>query len=55
VRLVFLLSSDKPHGGDGDDAKVEPEFLSQKTPDFVLEWLEAPARSSKELKPETPE
>lgn len=54
VRLVFLLSSDKPHGGDGDDAKVEPEFLSQKTPDFVLEWLEAPAKSSKELKPENP-
>jgi hypothetical protein len=42
IRLVFVLSSDKPHGASPDDSQKEPEFLSQKTPDFVLNWLEAP-------------
>jgi hypothetical protein len=47
IRLVFVLSSDKPHGSSAEDSQKEPEFLSQKTPDFVLNWLEAPASTTK--------
>jgi hypothetical protein len=51
VRLVFVLSSDKPHGASPEDSEKEPEFLSQKTPDFVMNWLEAPNSSAKKEPP----
>jgi hypothetical protein len=51
VRLVFVLSSDKPHGASPEDSEKEPEFLSQKTPDFVMNWLEAPSSADKKGAP----